>query len=148
MAGSRQADEELVRAVRRKLGLPVDGDPARCQAVWVEFVTDPRRRDQLKRLARFLREPFERAGRYQLALSGGASGPEDAEFLKSLYAAFQQWVNGNPIRNSLRVSGLIRTALTAAAPAAVPARRPTAPRPVPPPDDLPDALPVDATTSL
>src|SRR5947209_3393941 len=86
--------EELINAIRWRLGIPADADPGRAEEICRKLFSsaDPGDRELVKRLCRFLADAVERAVRQKLQLTTtGISSVEERAFLESLWNAFQSW---------------------------------------------------------
>jgi hypothetical protein len=142
--------DELIKAIRWRLGVPTDADAGRSDHILDRMFSssDAGNQEQVRRICRFLNDALETAVRQQLGLSStGIANVEDREFHESLWRAVQGWVRQDAPRRSPRVSRLLSEAVSgkknAAAvasrsvPAAVPNR--TASVPASPPTPSPPA---------
>jgi hypothetical protein len=132
--------DELISAVRWRLGLPTDGDPGRFDQICERFFgsSDAGQQQLVNRICRFLNDAIEQAVRQRLNIPvTGMTTVEDREFLNSLWNAIADWLQADPMRRSPRVSGLLRDAVHGKRAAAADARRsvpaPTRPAAAPAP---------------
>ena len=68
--------DEVVNAIRWRLGIPVDSNVARAQEVWERLLRSPDQRTQLDRVCRFLADLMEKVVRYRLNLHGPQPTPD------------------------------------------------------------------------
>jgi hypothetical protein len=154
-------EDDVVNAIRWKLGIPVDSNTAQHQSVWAQLLAanDPIILDKMHRVGRKVADLLARAveRRLEFYLPGS---PNEAALLDALWAAFAAWLNADSIRRSPETNRLIKEAIArrshqgAAAPPAVrtppsaparapqqPANTPTPPRGVPPTPPAPTPIP-------
>jgi hypothetical protein len=143
MAGRHLREEDIVKAIRWKLGMPVDGDARAAQEIWNSLLGSPEKDAILKGVSRFLSEPLEHAIKLQLGLHiPAASEGEERQTLESLLDAFRTWLRTDEMRRSPRVSRMLRKALPLrhevqvpgghVALGRAPAKPPVKPQPAPP----------------
>ncbi len=148
------SDDDLVNAVRWRLGIPVDGNEAFHRKVWDSLMANvssvPAVKLQVDRIGRFLTDLVEQTVRQQLGLSRSPGGDEPAS-LDHLWKLFKEWLSADVLKRSPRVSGLIKEAVTGRkAPEPVASPAPSAPRSLspggrPPAAPSPSARPVSPT---
>jgi hypothetical protein len=112
MAGRHLREEDIVKAIRWRLGIPVDGDARGAQEIWNSLMGSPEKDAILRGVSRFLSEPLEHAIKVQLGMHvPTAADGEERLALESLLDAFRNWLKADEIRRSPRVQRMIRRAL-------------------------------------
>src|SRR5262245_2254258 len=102
-------EEELVKAIRWKLGIPSESDPGRSEEICNRFLPD---RDMADRVVKFLGPLFEDVVRYRMGLHRTSFTTRDEmELLDSLWKLIQNWIDAAPMKRSPFISGLIRDSL-------------------------------------
>jgi hypothetical protein len=119
-------DEELVMAVRRRLGISTDPDPGRTLQCWKQLLSNPGSREKIHRVVRNLGQALEQAVRRQLGLNFDPGLP--AEELDTLYRAFVAWLHQDEMKRSPFVSRLIQEAAVGKIPTPAPRPQPAMPR--------------------
>jgi hypothetical protein len=133
--------DEVVNAIRWRLGIPVDSNAGRSQEIWARLSTtaDPAQRVHLDKVCRFLAETMEQVVRHKLNLLTPRPSPEKAEFLETLWQAFASWMQADERHRSPWVQGLIKHAVSGRKPAPSPERRPPTSAPARVSDPAPSA---------
>lgn len=86
-------EEDVIQAVRWKLGLPYQGDPTRHQEIIGLVFNDTNDTERVNRVARFLSVVFEDAVRLRLLLPRiRYTDGSDMDFLQTLWKVFVDWV--------------------------------------------------------
>jgi hypothetical protein len=124
----RPSKEELLKAIRWKLGIPVEKDNERSQTFWSRFAIDPSCTDIVYKVAQSIAEMLEEVIIYRLELLADhsdlladlAANSEGMEHLDSLWECFVQWLHADEARRSPRVNGEITRAVTRKTPSADP----------------------------
>src|SRR5262249_35652426 len=108
-------EDEVVNAIRWKLGISVDSNDARYREIWerLRTSTDVVVQEQLNRVCRFLSGLMEQVVRSRLQLLRGTLPADDQLTLDTLWTAFEGWVRGDPMKRSPRVSRLLKDAIAA-----------------------------------
>jgi hypothetical protein len=143
--------DEVIKALRWRLGVPADADPGRSDHILDRMFasSDAGNQEQVRRICRFLNDALETSVRQQLNLpSTGITNVEDREFHESLWRAIQAWFRADERRRSPRLSRLLGEALTGKkavptnpnrpAPRSAPAPPPPTPNPFPEMNKPPD----------
>ncbi len=131
--------EELIKAVRWRLGIPTDADPGRSDHILDRMFSssDAGNQEQVRRICRFLSDAMETAVRQQLSLpSTGVTNVDDREFHESLWRAVQSWCRADERRRAPRIASLLSEAVSGRK-AAVPIRPAPSPRSVAAPSPAP-----------
>jgi hypothetical protein len=105
--------EDIIKAIRWRLGVPVDQDAGRAHQMWSAFAQSPGYQEQAARICQSLAGMLEQA--VQLRLNPGAdhvANKGNEECLASLWEAFVHWFYANEAERSPYVSYKIREALT------------------------------------
>lgn len=117
----RPSKEELGKAIRWKIGIPVEPASDRTQAVWASFVSDPNYVGSASEVAQSIADMLGEVVRYKLdLLAESAANREDLEHLDSLWSCFVQWLYADNARKLPRFHGEITRAVTRKTPSAVP----------------------------
>lgn len=109
--------DEVVKAVRWKLGLPVGQDVRPSRERWAEFAKDPAHRERAAEICHSLAGLLEQVFQYKLdLLADHVATEQDAEFLNSLWDCFVAWLRADDTRRLRHVletiaSRAIRNAL-------------------------------------
>jgi hypothetical protein len=145
-------EDDVVSAIRWKLGIPVDSNIAQHQMVWSQLLAsnDPAIFDKIHRVGRRIADVLARAVERRLEFYIAGSSNE-AALLDALWTSFASWLNADPMRRSPETNRLIKEAIarrshhaTAAPPARTPpppAATPTPPRGVAPTPPAPTPIP-------
>jgi len=126
------SEEDLVKAVRWKLGIPVDADTRAASEAWARLSRDEHYPDQASRISRALFGLLEPVIRSRLdLLAHQPTKKKDAEFYDAVWKLFIAWVREDEARLSPVISRKILEGLGKSPPTAPP--RPMAPPVVVPP---------------
>ena len=84
--------DELIKAIRWRLGIPADAEPGRSDHILDRMFSssDAGNQEQVRRICRFLNDALETAVRQQLGLPSTAiTSVEEREFHESLWRAYR-----------------------------------------------------------
>jgi hypothetical protein len=125
-------EDDVVNAIRWRLGIPVDSNVGQHQALWGQLVNsnDQHILDKLHRVGHRVADLLVRAVNKRLEFYVPAT-PNEAALLDALWAAFHGWLAGDPMRRSPETNRLIKEAVGRAPRAGSAATASTSGRPQP-----------------
>src|SRR5947209_5044108 len=97
-------EEDLVKAIRWRLGIPADADTRFVQEISAKVIGDA---DLTTRLCKAFAELFEQAVRRKLGTLVTASLKDDGEFLDGLWKVFVDWLKEGGAKHSPLVARML-----------------------------------------